>query len=176
MNFQCPFHGHARPGAVMMPGEHPLILISHGTGGHRFNQFYLSEFLAAHGYIVIAVQHPGNCTGDNSDALLLKNLWNRPKDVSFVVDQALKEPGLAEHISRNRIGVIGHSLGGYTALTLIGAKPVIGKLDKFCTSFRGWFARGFCGPKMHELQAWRKGEFLDFSHLRNSWTSIGLLL
>jgi predicted dienelactone hydrolase len=163
-----PFHGHARSESEITPGRHALILISHGTGGHRFNQFYLSELLAAHDYIVLAVQHPGNCVGDDGDALLLINLWNRPKDISFALDQALREPGLADHIDPDRVGIIGHSLGGYTALVLIGAKPDIGKLDKLCGSFRGWFAGGFCEPKADELEAWREGRFHDFSHLQDS--------
>jgi predicted dienelactone hydrolase len=162
-----PFQGHAAAGTAIVPGRHPLILISHGSGGHRFNQFYLAEVLASHGFIVLAVQHPGNCLDNNRDADLLVNLWNRPRDISFVLDQALQAPGLADHIDPDRIGVMGHSLGGYTALVLVGAQPDIGKLDQFCGSFRGRLAKEFCDPKADELDAWRKGDFLDFSHLRD---------
>lgn len=163
--------GHARPKAAISPGRHPLILVSHGTGGSRYNQFYLSETLAAHGYLVLAVQHPRNCggyDGDNSDADRLVNFWDRPKDISFALDQALKAPELADHTDPDKIGIIGHSLGGYTALVLVGAKPDIGRLDKFCSSFRGWFAGRFCSPKARELEAWRKGDFHDFSHLHDA--------
>ncbi|MFZ1983317.1 MAG: alpha/beta fold hydrolase [Desulfatitalea sp.] len=163
-----PFQGHARTGAAIAPGKHSVILISHGTGGQRFNQFYLAEELAAHGYIVLAVQHPKNCAGDDGDANLLRNLWNRPKDVSFALDQALKEPGLAAHIDPAKVGVIGHSIGGYTALVLAGAKPDVGKVAEFCSSIRGAFAGEFCSPKAAELSAWQQGRFLDFSHLQDS--------
>lgn len=77
------------------------------------NQFYLSGTLAAHGYIVLAVQHPRNCggdEGDNSDADLLVILWDRPKDISFALDKALKETELVDHTDPDRIGIIGHSL------------------------------------------------------------------
>ena len=61
------FPGKARINAVVSPGKHPLIIISHGSGGNRYNQYYLSEFLASHGYIVAAVEHPHNNSSDNVD-------------------------------------------------------------------------------------------------------------
>ena len=162
-----PLKGNARPDAAFAPGKHPVLMVSHGSGGVRYNQFYLSEHLAAHGYVVLAVQHPGNCWNDNADVGRLINLWNRPKDVSFALTQALREPELAAHMDAERIGVIGHSLGGYTALVLVGAKPDIGKLNAFCSSIRGWFAGRFCNPKRPELAAWEKGKFHDFTQLHD---------
>ena len=121
-----PFPGHAAVGAKMADGKYPLLLFSHGSGGHRFNQYYLAEFLSAHGYIILSVQHPGNNTWDNKDAGTPRNLRNRPKDISFVLDRALAESGLAEHVDSARIGAAGHSMGGYTALVLMGAVPHVG--------------------------------------------------
>ena len=38
----------------------PLIVFSHGSGGTRFQSIYLMEHLASHGFVVMAVDHPGN--------------------------------------------------------------------------------------------------------------------
>ena len=47
----------------------------------------------------------------------------RPKQVSRVIDALLEDAELGSHIQRERIGVVGHSNGGYTALAVAGAKP-----------------------------------------------------
>lgn len=38
----------------------PVIVMSHGDAGSRYNMQTVSEYLAAHGYIVIAAEHTGN--------------------------------------------------------------------------------------------------------------------
>jgi predicted dienelactone hydrolase len=43
--------------------------------------------------------------------------------VSRVIDALLEDAELGSHIQRERIGVVGHSNGGYTALAVAGAKP-----------------------------------------------------
>src|SRR5688572_20986003 len=51
-------------------------------------------------------------------------VWiGRPKQVSRVIDTLLEDAELGSHIQQERIGVVGHSNGGYTALAVIGAKP-----------------------------------------------------
>lgn len=42
------------------PATFPLILMSHGTGGSAQALAWLETALAAHGYMVAAVNHPGN--------------------------------------------------------------------------------------------------------------------
>ena len=39
---------------------HPVILMSHGDAGSRYNMESVCEFLAAHGYVVVAPEHTGN--------------------------------------------------------------------------------------------------------------------
>ncbi len=101
----------------------PLLLISHGSAGHRYNQYYLAEFLTRFGYIVVSIQHPFDNAFDDSCAKEIDNLWHRPRDVSFVLDQVLADKKLSHYIDKNKIAVLGHSFGGYTALVLIGAVP-----------------------------------------------------
>jgi predicted dienelactone hydrolase len=49
------------------------------------------------------------------------NYANRRDDVRLVLDQMLADPEFGRQIDPNRIGVCGHSLGGYTALGVSGA-------------------------------------------------------
>ncbi|MBK7973635.1 MAG: hypothetical protein IPK07_10305 [Deltaproteobacteria bacterium] len=41
-------------------GPYPLIALSHGNGSIRFQNFSLAEYLASHGFVVVAPDHLGN--------------------------------------------------------------------------------------------------------------------
>lgn len=43
-----------------VPAKFPMIVLSHGTGGSALQMAWLGTVLAAHGYIAVAVNHPGN--------------------------------------------------------------------------------------------------------------------
>ena len=45
-------------------GPFPLIVYSHGSSGQRFISAYLTEALAARGYVVVAVDHTGDTAVD----------------------------------------------------------------------------------------------------------------
>lgn len=101
-------------------GKFGLIVISHGAGGLSLNHRDLAMALALHGYVVAAPTHPRGKDNDISGM----GVWvGRPKQVSRVIDAVLEDAELGSHIQRERIGVVGHSNGGYTALALAGAKP-----------------------------------------------------
>ena len=60
-------------------------------------------------------------------------MWvGRPKQVSRVIDAVLEDGDLGAHIERDRIGVVGHSNGGYTALAVAGARPSPGSAAAHC--------------------------------------------
>src|SRR4026209_184293 len=60
-------------------------------------------------------------------------VWvGRPKQVSRVIDAVLEDGELGAHIERERIGVAGHSNGGYTALAVAGARPSPGSEAAHC--------------------------------------------
>ena len=50
--------GNATADAAPAPGEHPLVVLSHGWTGFRGLQVDLAEELASHGYVVAAIDHP----------------------------------------------------------------------------------------------------------------------
>jgi predicted dienelactone hydrolase len=97
----------------------PLIILSHGYKGDRYGHGWLQEILAANGYIVAVPDHFGNTHYMQRAEDSLKR-WNRPKDVSFLIDKLLEDPLLKQHIDPNRIGFIGYSLGGLTGVWLAG--------------------------------------------------------
>jgi predicted dienelactone hydrolase len=106
--------------APLADGKFGVIVISHGAGGLSLNHRDLAMALASYGYVVAAPTHPRGKDNDISGV----GVWvGRPKQVSRVIDALLEDAGLGSHIQRDRIGVVGHSNGGYTALAVAGAKP-----------------------------------------------------
>jgi predicted dienelactone hydrolase len=128
--------GRNAKGAVMAssPTKLPLIVLSHGTGGAAMGLAWLAESLAADGYIVAAVNHHGN-TGAEPTPQLQGTLvwWDRPQDLSVLIDRLLADPQWGARIDTARIGVAGFSIGGYTALASVGARLSRAQWDKFCS-------------------------------------------
>ena len=125
--------GHVARTAPFAPGRWPLVILSHGSGGNRFNQSALGEILARNGFIVAALEHPGDRTFDSGDSGTARNLLNRPQDVHFVLDALLGEDSaFAAAIDGERIGMIGHSAGGFTAVVVGGGRPNLGSLEAYC--------------------------------------------
>jgi predicted dienelactone hydrolase len=120
------------------PGKMPLVLLSHGTGGAAAGLAWLGEALARKGYIVAAVSHHGN-TGAEVAPMLQGTVvwWDRPQDVSVLIDRLLADPSFGSRIDATRIGVAGFSIGGYTALATVGARLSRNQWQKFCADRPG---------------------------------------
>jgi predicted dienelactone hydrolase len=112
--------------AAAPPGGFPLVVFSHGSGGINTQATTLMETLASHGFVVVSPNHTGNTAVDaffNSLVPFSQSVVDRPLDISFVIDEMLASnasPGdpLFGRIDAVRIGVAGHSFGGYTALAM----------------------------------------------------------
>jgi predicted dienelactone hydrolase len=102
--------------APRTPDHAPLVIVSHGTGGSGRDMGWLAGPLVAAGLRVLSLDHHGNnyVDGYHPEGFLFG--WERPRDVSFVLD-AIGRPG-----DPVRVGVAGFSLGGYTAAALTGAR------------------------------------------------------
>jgi predicted dienelactone hydrolase len=107
--------------ALPTAGEHPLVVLSHGYRGNWSNQMWLASALADQGYIVAAVNHPGSTTHDRSPQAAAQ-LWQRPVDLRRVIEAVVAQPGKFGAVAPQRIAVVGHSLGGWTALEIAGAR------------------------------------------------------
>lgn len=77
---------------------------------------WLTEPLAAAGFLVIAFEHHGNNFVDGYVAEGFGRWWERPLDATVVLDQ------LGEREEIGPTGAAGFSIGGYTAAALLGAR------------------------------------------------------
>lgn len=109
------------PDAPPLPGVHPLLVISHGYNGNWRNLSWIAAAMAAEGYIVAAPDHPGTTTFDKNPTEA-KKLWRRPHDISRVIDFVIDSPALFGATDKGRIAALGHSLGGWTVMSLAGAR------------------------------------------------------
>lgn len=112
----------------------PLVLLSHGFGGMASNLAWLGVALASHGFIAVAVDHPGNNGLDDYTVEGYALMWLRATDLSAVLDAMLIDKTFGDKIDPLRIGAAGHSLGGYTVILLAGGMTDPGRLQAFCRS------------------------------------------
>ena len=133
----------AQNGAVSGHGL-PLVVLSHGRGGSFVVHHDTAEQLADAGFVVAALNHPGDTTLDKSRIGEMSVYIERPLDVRRVIDYMIGASPLASAIDPNRIGLYGFSRGGYTGLVAIGANPDFalglplceGRADKICDQIR----------------------------------------
>ncbi len=131
-----PFAMAASRDAPVAAGRHPLVLISHGTGGGRLNHRGTAIRLARAGYVVAAPEHAGDSWRDERYSGTAENWHRRPRQLSAVLDRLLGDAALEPHVDPARIGAIGHSAGGYSVLALIGGRADLALLARHCTEHR----------------------------------------
>ena len=122
----------------------PIVVISPGFSSEPMAFDYLGKHLATHGIAVAIPEHIGS--GKNHKTAVLQGrkefvinpveFVERPLDIKYVLDElellALSDPFFKKRLNIDEVGVIGHSLGGYTALALAGAKINNRKLRDRC--------------------------------------------
>jgi predicted dienelactone hydrolase len=106
--------------AAPAAGQRPLIAISHGTGGSSLNMFDTAIALADAGFVVVAPLHAGDNYRDQAVAFTRQNFVQRPGQIGRVIDYMTTGWPHHDTIDASRIGVLGHSAGGTTALLLAG--------------------------------------------------------
>src|SRR5260370_15672778 len=115
--------------AAAAGGGFGVIVVWHGAGGMALLHRDLAMVLASQGYAVAAPTHPRG----QGNGISGVGVWvGRPQQVSRVIDAVLEDGQLGSHIERERIGVVGHSSGGYTALAVAGAKPSTSAVAAHC--------------------------------------------
>ena len=116
-------------------GKCPLIVFSHASGHHRRGATFLTAHLASHGYAAAALDHSEvvapeyraapDETGERKAARWQAIIDARVPDVRFLLDTMLSRADLGARIDRARVGIAGHSFGGWTALAAIDEEPRI---------------------------------------------------
>jgi predicted dienelactone hydrolase len=109
--------------AAPAPGSYPLIVFSHGSGGTPLGHHDSLAALARAGFVAAAVEHPRDNNRDGSGFGTDLQMIGRPHHIVALIDGLLSHPALGPLIDKNRIGMVGHSAGGYTALLIGGAVP-----------------------------------------------------
>lgn len=127
--------------AAPRAGRYPIVLFSHGFGSHRRQSTFLCTHLASHGYVVAGFDHVGNSILDMLQMMLqaqsgpveepLNTLGEfvvaRPLDVIAALDALLGGllPEITPLLDGGRVGMSGHSFGGWTTLTATAREPRI---------------------------------------------------
>jgi predicted dienelactone hydrolase len=128
-----PFQQMVVPDGAVSGTELPLVLISHGTAGSDGSHYDTAMALASEGFVVAALTHTGDNYRDQSYAGNEKDLTDRPRQVCVVLNYMLKTWPQHDHLDRDRIGMFGFSLGGFTTLVVSGAVPDVGRMRQLCS-------------------------------------------
>lgn len=118
-----PYAIDTSPDAPIVEGRYPLVVVSHGNSGWHLLYRSITTHLARNGYIVAMLEHAGNNRNDNSLEGTHANLANRPKHLRLTIDAVVDDPELGACVISDQVAVIGHSIGGYTALAVAGGAP-----------------------------------------------------
>jgi predicted dienelactone hydrolase len=125
--------GTDAPNAPFAAGaRRPVILLSHGFGGSARVMGWFGIALARDGYVVVAVDHPGNNGADPMTIPGALLSWDRAEDLRVALDAVARDPVVGPHVDISRLGVAGFSAGGYTSLVAAGARVQPSRLEQLC--------------------------------------------
>lgn len=125
-------------------GRHAVVLMSHGFGGTARQLAWLGIALAQSGFVIVAVDHPGNNGMDPMTVEGATLFAERADDLRLALDAALADPSIGAHMDERRIGVAGFSIGGWTSAVIVGARPDLNRWIDFCS---GHPQDGVCKPQ-----------------------------
>ncbi len=98
-------------------GPHPTVVLMHGNPGYERN-FDMAHVLRRAGWNVL-VFHPRGAWGSQGNYSLTHVLEDARAALAFL------RSGRADRVNANRIVLIGHSLGAFTALTIATEDPQV---------------------------------------------------
>jgi predicted dienelactone hydrolase len=112
---------------------HPIVVFSHGFHGCATQSRFLMDALASAGFVVVAPNHrDAVCSGaswtDKPELSFRQpGRWDdttfhdRAEDIRRLIDALKSDESFRTRVDWSRLGLAGHSLGGYTVLGLGGA-------------------------------------------------------
>lgn len=125
-------------------GKFPLIVLSHGSGSSVKAMSWLANALVRKGFFVAGPDHPGTTSGDSTPANTPK-IWQRTADISALIDHLTHARQWNSVLNVDKIGMVGFSLGGTTAMELAGARARLEDYASFCDHYRQWDCNWFRG-------------------------------
>lgn len=139
------FYGiHVRPGAMPLAGDLPVVVMSHGSGGDVQKMGWLARQIANAGAIVVAANHPGSTSGDSDPHQTVK-VWERPLDMTAMLDAIAQDPPQGLQPDMTRVGAVGFSFGGYAVQGLSGVPVSKSAFIDYCTEYAGILDCGWYG-------------------------------
>ena len=121
----------AAPNAAPIAGHYPVVLMSHGLGGHYKSLAWLASELAKSGAVVVAVNHPNSTVLDfNMQAGLAH--WTRPADLIAALAEVQVDPEIGPLMDMSQLAVVGFSYGGWTALSMGGVRGSLAGYQAHC--------------------------------------------
>src|SRR5262249_15086232 len=122
--------------AAARPGAYPLVVYSHHGGGNRRTATFVTTHLASHGYLVAAVDHSEQIAPELAPREAEPAAARPPRREATVASRAPDVHLLLDHLlgggwelpaipAPDRIGIVGHSFGGWTALAAPETDPRI---------------------------------------------------
>ncbi len=122
----------------------PVLLFSHGNGGMRWQSIWLTETLAARGWVVVAPDHTFNTVFDMSEAHFAELVFRRPVDIvasyQWLLDDLAAPGGPLDGCVDEAQGyaMAGHSFGGYTSYVVAGSPIDRDATAAECAQNGGW--------------------------------------
>lgn len=96
------------------PGSWPLVVLAHGLTGHPRSHEQHRRHLAGACFVVAAPAFPLTNADVEGSFLNAGDVQGQIDDVSFLIDAVLDDPEVGPSVDAERIGMVGHSLGGLT--------------------------------------------------------------
>lgn len=133
-------NAHRKARADTRGAPYPLVAFSHGMGGIRYQSAFLCEFLASHGYVVVAMDHTHNTFLDMDESMSVQVLLERPGDVTYTVDEVYRlaqseDPTFAGMVDPEAgYAMMGHSFGAWTSMVVGGGVLSLQSLVDYCAA------------------------------------------
>lgn len=115
----------------------PVILFSHGRGGFFGQHHDTAEALADAGFVVAAINHPGDSVGDQSRRDALSTVGSRPADIVRLLDFLVNDWKDRPAIDPAKVGFFGFSSGGITGFVLMGTRLDFARVAGLCKETTG---------------------------------------
>lgn len=120
----------AVPDAPSEPGKFPVVIYAPSISGDSFQNSDLCEYLASHGYLVIA--SPSLGTERRNLSLTLADIETQATDIRFLITYA----GSLQQSDSSKVAVVGYSVGGLSSVFAAARDKRITALVELDGSFR----------------------------------------